>query len=297
MLAAPAGKIREESFIQAEEALEAPLAAVPEFVKEESIAKADLNLEGSIASTDRIVIKNANISIVVSDPVKTMETIMSMAEDIGGFVVNSNVYKTTISSGIEVPVANVTVRVPAEQLNQALDSIKSLVEDETLDILSEDISGQDVTSEVTDLESRLRNLQEAERQLLEIMDDAQETEDVMSVFHELTYIREQIEVLQGQIKYYQESARLSAVSVYIQAKEAVTPLTIGGWQPSIEVQKALQALINGLKYLANFLIWLVIFLAPFTVIIGLPIYFIVKAIRKWHKKPRGKEEMKPKMKK
>jgi hypothetical protein len=297
MLAAPAGRAREKSFILAEEALEAPLAAAPEFMEEESISKVDLSLEGSTTSTERIVIKNANISIVVSDPVKAVGTIMNMAEDMGGFVVNSNVYKTTTSSGIEVPIANVTVRVPAEKLNQALDSIKSLVEDETLDILSEDISGQDVTSEVTDLESRLHNLQEAEQQLLEIMDDAEETEDVMSVFHELTYIREQIEVLQGQIKYYRESARLSAVSVYIQAKEAVTSLTIGGWQPSVEVQKALQALINGLKYLANFLIWLVIFLAPFAAIIGLPIYFFLKVIRKRHKKSKVKEEIKPKMKK
>ena len=47
----------------------------------------------------------------------------------------------------------------------------------------------------------------------------------------LPTIREQIEVIKGQMKYYEESARLSMVSVELIANEAVQPLTIGGWQP------------------------------------------------------------------
>jgi hypothetical protein len=149
-----------------------------------------------------------------------------------------------------------------------------------LDILNESVSGQDVTSEVTDLESRLRNLQAAETQLLDIMENADTTEDVINIFRELTSIREEIEVLQGQIKYYRESASLSAISVYIQAKEALEPITIAGWQPGLEAQKALQALVEGGKALVNILIWLAIFVLPLAAVIGLPIYFIVKAARK-----------------
>ena len=48
---------------------------------------------------ERIVIKNANLSISVSDPSKSMVTISKMAEDMGGFVVSANVYKETLSSG------------------------------------------------------------------------------------------------------------------------------------------------------------------------------------------------------
>lgn len=251
-------------------------------------AKTEMSLTDS--DPERIVIKNANLSIVVKDPNHAIDEIVDLAEESGGFVVSSNIYKTTTSSGVEVPVANITIRVPAEKLEDTLESIKDLVDNPDLDILNEEVSGQDVTSEVTDLESRLRNLQKAEQQLLEIMDAATETEDVMSVFRELTYIREQIEVLEGQIKYYRESARLSAISVYIQAQEAIAPITVGGWRPAAEIQKALQALIDGLKYLANFAIWLIIFLAPFILIIGLPIYLIVKAIKKRKKKPNTEKK-------
>jgi hypothetical protein len=238
---------------------------------------------------ERVVIKNADLSLVVLDPVAALETISQMADEKGGFVVSSNVYKVTSASGEELPAATVTIRVPAEQLEETLVEIKALVEDADVDILSESISGQDVTSEVTDLESRLRNLQQAEEQLLEIMDNATDTEDVMAVFQELTAIREDIEVLQGQLQYYQESAKLSAIYINLQAKEAVAPITIGGWRPSLTLQRAAQALVDGLKFLANALIWIVIFVAPIALVIGVPVYFIVKASKK-HRLSKKKVE-------
>jgi hypothetical protein len=238
---------------------------------------------------ERVVIKNADLSLVVADPVTALETISQMANEKGGFVVNSYVYKVTSASGEELPAATVTIRVPAEMLDETLAEIKALVEDADVDILSESVSGQDVTSEVTDLESRLRNLQQAEAQLLEIMNNATDTEDVIAVFQELTSIREDIEVLQGQLQYYQESAKLSAISITLQAKEAVAPITIGGWRPSLTLQRAAQALVNGLKFLANALIWIVIFVAPIALVIGLPVYFIVKASKKRRLKKKAEK--------
>ena len=255
------------------------------------VSNAKMDMTISDTNSERIVIKNANLSIVVVDPIEAVDSIGSMAENLGGFVVFSNTYKTTTASGIEVPVANITIRVPAQDLETALAEIRDLVENPDTDILKEEISGQDVTAEVTDLESRLRNLKQTEQKLLEILDKAEETEDVLSVFRELTNIREQIEVLEGQIKYYRESARLSAISVNIQAQEAVAPITIGGWQPAAEAQKALQALIDGVKYLVDFLIWLVILIIPLLLIIGAPIYLIAKFIQRRKKK---KTEEKPK---
>jgi hypothetical protein len=256
---------------------------------EESAPISDYSTSGS--SVERIVIKNGNLSIVVPDPAVSLDAISKIASGMGGYVVASNIYKTTTNSGLEVPAANITIRVPAEQMDVALKQIKAMVEDPAVDILSEDLSGQDVTNEVTDLESRLRNLQSAETQLLEIMDNATKTEDVLSVFQELTTVRGEIEVIQGQIKYYRESASLSAISVYLQAKAALEPITVAGWQPGVQVQKALQALVNGGKYLVNLLIWLILFVLPLLAIIFLPIYLIIKAIRK-RKQAKKTEEPK-----
>jgi hypothetical protein len=252
---------------------------------EYSLADQSLSNESAV---NRIVIKNANLTIVVEDPGLAMQEISSMAERLGGFVVTSNLYKVTKEGGIEVPEVSLTIRVPAETLDQTLNDIKALVSDPDEDVLSENISGQDVTREYTDLESRLRNLENTESQLMEIMDQAKTTEDVMSVFNQLSSVREQIEVIKGQMQYYQESARLSAISINILASEGIQPLTIGKWQPAGIAMDALQALIKALKSLVNALIWIVLFLLPILLLISIPLWLLFRGIRKLLRRKKGK---------
>jgi hypothetical protein len=232
-------------------------------------------------AADRIVIKNANLSIVVADPGETMESISLMADEMGGFVVNANLYQSRLESGVEVPRASVTIRIPAERLNEALDRIRSQSD---RDPLTERVDSQDVTREYIDLQSRLRNLQNTEAQLTEIMDDAIRTEDVLSVYNRLVEIREQIEVTQGQIQYFEQSAALSAIAIELIANEAVIPLTIGGWQPVGVAKNAVQALIDTLKFVATAAIWVVIYILPVLLVLYLvfvlPFSLIWKAWRR-----------------
>ncbi|RLD00458.1 MAG: hypothetical protein DRI46_07395 [Chloroflexi bacterium] len=224
----------------------------------------------------RMVIKNASLSIVVEEPAATMGLISSLAESLGGYVVSSNLYRVQMDSGLEIPQASITIRVPAEKLDQVLDEIKSGAGQ----VLSENVTGQDVTQEYTDLESRLRNLERAEEQLVEILEGSYETEDVLSVYNRLVDIREQIEVIKGQMQYYEQSAALSSISVNIQANEAVQPLRIGNWQPVGVAKKAIQALINTLKFLANALIWIGLYILPVALILFFPARWIWKGLKK-----------------
>ncbi|HQO96973.1 MAG TPA: DUF4349 domain-containing protein [Anaerolineaceae bacterium] len=234
---------------------------------------------GTLPEAKRMVIQNADVSIVVNDPAAAMDAIITMTTGMGGFVVTSNLYKTTTADGIEVPVANLTVRVPAEQLKGALESIKGLTTNPAEDVLSENISGQDVTKDYTDLASRLGNLENAADQLREILASATKTEDVLAVYRELTSVTEQIEVIKGQMQYYEEAAAMSAISIQIQAKEAVKPLTVAGWKPVGTARDALQTLLDFWRGFVNFIIWFVIFILPVLLTIGLPIFGIVMLIR------------------
>lgn len=242
------------------------------------------NYSGS-PSVDRLVIRNATLTIIVADPIKSMDGIGQMADGMGGFVVTSNSYKVTIENGGQAPEATITVRVPAAKLNDALAQIKQQVKNASTDVLSENVSGQDVTKEYTDLNSQLTNLQDAEAQLREIMASATKTEDVLNVFNQLTQIRGQIEVIQGQIKYYQDSAEMSAINVTIKALASVAPLTIGRWQPVGVARDALQTTLSGFKFLANAVIWLILFALPIGLVIFIPLR-LLWALLKRLRKPR-----------
>jgi hypothetical protein len=242
-------------------------------------------------TVERIVIKNGSLTIVVPDPSKSMENISAMAEEMGGFVVSANLYKQTIGNGVEVPRASITIRVPAERMDEAMRRIKS---ESKQDALNETINSQDVTSEYTDLQSRLKNLEAAETELTEIMKDARRTEDVLAVYNQLVQIREQIEVIKGQIQYYEQSAALSAISTELIADAAVQPLQIGGWQPQGVVKEAVEALVRTMQGVVNAAIWIVIYVLP--VLLVLFIVFILPPallIRAWLRRRASKKSAPP----
>jgi len=252
----------------------------------ESYTEADkaLSSTGSAGTVERIILKNADLSIVVPDPATSMDRIVAMTERMGGFVVNSNLYKTMTDTGLEVPYAYLTIRVPAKQLTVALDEIKGQVENPDSDVLSESISGQDVTAEYTDLQSRLTNLELSEKKLQEFLDETKKAEDWLVAFNRLTEIRGQIEVLKGQIKYYDESASFSAISINLQAQAAVKPITVGKWEPKGVALEAIQRLIKTMRRIYEGLLRFILFTLPvlltYIILIGGPIWFFVWLIRR-----------------
>ena len=227
-------------------------------------ATQSLAFDNTERSERRLVIKNADLTIVVKDPITKMDAIASMAESMGGFVVSTTTGESYLSDGTtKVPEGSIMVRIPAEKLNDALKEIKA----DAVDVQNETQSGQDVTKEYTDLESQLKNLNATEKKLTEIMEKAEATDDVLAVFNQLTQIRGQIEVIKGQMQYYEQSVALSAVSVRLIADKAIQPIEIAGWQPQGEARDAVQALVNFFQNFATFLIWLVIFFIPIAAII------------------------------
>lgn len=246
---------------------------------------------GSQAAVDRMVIYNADLRIAVEAPEDVMQSVITMAENAGGYVVSSNLSKTTTTTG-SLPRARVMVRVPAGQLDSIMASIKELTPNPKDDVLYENVDGQDVTAEYTDLRSRLRNLEAAEEALVEMMDDAQDPEDVLNIFNELTRYRGEIEVVKGRMQYLEESAALSAISIEIIAKESLQPIEIAGWQPKGTVRRAVEALIETAQTIADGAIWFGIYCLPFLIPLSVGVYFLVRIIRKRRKtKKAGKTEV------
>jgi len=170
-----------------------------------------------------------------------------------------------------------------------MESIKGLTPNPSEDVISENVSGQDVTAEYTDLQSRLRNLEAAEEALVKLMDEAKDPQDVLDIFGELTYYRGEIEIVKGRMKYLEESAALSAISVEIVAKQSLQPITIAGWEPKGTIKSAVEALINTGQFLADAAIWFGIFCLPFLIPLSIGVYFLVKVIRKRRAKKKAQK--------
>jgi len=241
---------------------------------------------------ERIVVQNAELTVVVPDVEERMREIEAMTKEMGGFVVSSNLYQSYTNDFIQVPEVTIVIRVPAERLTEALDLIKK----DAIEVRNQNRTGTDVTAEYVDLQSRLKNLEAAEAQLQEILDSAEKTEDVINVFNQLVYYREQIELVKGQIQYYDEAAALSSVNVHLIPEEIVQPIEVAGWKPEGVARDAIQDLINFLQGFANFLIRFGLYTLPTLIMIGIPLYLVflgARAIFRRVRVSRPKKELVP----
>jgi hypothetical protein len=235
---------------------------------------------------ERLVIQNADLAIVVKDPKARMQEISDLAKEFGGFVVSSNLSQSFTALGKEVPEASIVIRVPSERLDEALARIK----EGAVDIDYENRSGQDVTNIYVDLQSQLKAKEAAEEKLLEIMDQATRAEDVLAIYLQVQTVQTEIEVLKGQIKYYEESAALSAISVRLIAEEGTQPIEVGPWKPEGAAKDAIQDLIFFFQNFVDFLIRFVLYNLPALILIGIPLYLVFLGGRALFRRSRKSNE-------
>lgn len=227
------------------------------------------------AAQDRIVIQTVDMALVVKDPQAKMLEIGALAQRLGGFVVSSNLSQVSYGDNQKVPEGSITIRVPAAGLDNALTEIKTGV----VEVQSENRSGQDVTDKYVDLKSQLKAKQAAADQLYLILQKTEKADDTLAVFNQLTQVQSEIEVLKGQINYYDQAASLSAISIRLIAEATIKPLVIAGWQPQGVARDAAQALINFVQDFINFLIWLVIFILPVAAVVILLLALLWRLLR------------------
>jgi hypothetical protein len=250
-------------------------AAVPAMAS--TAAPAATSVASVSGPTDRIVLLNASLDLVVKDPSDAAAKIADMAFAKGGWVVNSNISQSLYGNqGEKYYSGEISIRVPADSVDK-LKATLSEIEALAVEVKSRQLSGQDVTAEYTDAQSRLRNLRASQERLLTIMQNATDTNAIVAVEAQLREVEGEIEVLQGQINYYQTASQYSLITITLEPFIPSQPIQIGGWHPEGVAKQAVQNLIRGFQWLVDFLIQLGICGIPALLVLALlasPFYFV-----------------------
>ncbi|MBA7471362.1 MAG: DUF4349 domain-containing protein [Dehalococcoidia bacterium] len=157
--------------------------------------------------TDRMIIRTANMQLVVDDVRDTIDKITELAQGREGYVVNSSSWKEG-----ERIVGQITIRVPSADFDYAISILRSLA----VEVNSETTSSQDVTEEYVDLEATLRNLEATEAQLLKLMEKAEKVEDILGVQRELSRVQQDIERTKGRMQYLERTSAMSLIQVSLE---------------------------------------------------------------------------------
>ena len=234
----------------------------------------DTTSSQGLPSTDRIIVRNVDMTLVVNKPSQSLQDVSRMASELGGYVVSSWVSAEQEAT----PSAFVSIRVPADRLEAALVRLRALA----VRVPREQSNSQDVTEEHVDLQARLKSLEATEAQLLKLMGRAEKVDEVLTVQRELTNVQGQIESLKGRIQYLERTSAMALVSVSLVAQASEAPLVTPGWSALEVLKDAVRGLTGVAQGVANGAIWVAIF----TPLWLPPVVVAAWLARRWLRRPR-----------
>ena len=146
----------------------------------------------------RLVIYSGSVRVQVTEPAKAGDDVRALAETMGGYVQMST-------------STQVVVRVPAPKF---FDFIRALGK-KVGDVFDKRIRSDDITEQYLDLKLRLKAQLSVFHRLEELLKRAQNVREAMLVQKELARLVEQIERLKGRIRFLEQSAALSTITVFL----------------------------------------------------------------------------------
>ena len=280
----------------ADESLFAPDAAIPQsgVSAEGADAKSDTAVYNTGSAVDaavyqRMVIKNAEIRLLVKDSDIAIDSVTQLVGDVQGYIVSSQVWYADYG-GTNYKYATITIGIPADQFETVLRRLRSL----SIRVLNETASGEDVTDQYVDLQAQLVNLEATRDRIKSFLDQAKTVDEALKINAQLSEIEAQIEQVKGQMNYLAGRSSFSTVNIQIEPdlppatptpsptpRPTATPVP---WKPGETLQQSTKTLTVAYQGIVDFLIWFFVVLVPILAPPVLIVWFVVRLLRR---KPKG----------
>ncbi|WP_186668266.1 DUF4349 domain-containing protein [Sporosarcina sp. BP05] len=232
--------------------------------------------QSEVIQTNRKIIYRAELQLNVKNLEKTQLSIEEKVGEYGGYIVESNVHRESEES----VSARLTVRIPEKHFQTFLMD----AEGEAAEVLTRNVTGEDVTEQYIDLESRVKSKRTVEERLLVFMGKAEKTEDLLKISSDLSKVQEEIELIVGKIKYLENQTSFSTIEIAMYENRVIVPGVDGKKLDTWEkTKKQLATSTNFIFAGGSGLIVLFFGNLPvllLLLLVGVGIYFIVKRTRK-----------------
>lgn len=210
------------------------------------------------------LVKHATLRLEIEDASAALSEISNLLAQYQGDLLQLS---DQDSEGAEIHQVNLQMRVPQNNLEAALAALRKLGTVET-----QSISAEDVSTQLVDLQARVRNLRKSEESLLEIMERSGSIADVLEVSRELSTVREAIERNDAQLKNLQNRVAYSTISLTLISPQPVTPPTSPVSETLSDTWQTASAAMKGLSVaLLQLLLWLLAF-SPYLGILVLSLW-------------------------
>lgn len=184
----------------------------------------EVQTEAAQQSSGRKFVTTMNISAETESFDQLMQQVSAQVTQLGGYIENSQVDKQVVTDADgntlsrNYRTASLTVRIPSEKLDQFVKQVSA-----SANVTSQSKNVQDVTLTYVDLESHKKALQTEEDRLLQLMEKATTTTDMVAIEDKLADVRYQLDSMESQLKTYDNQIDYSTIYLNLQEVKRTTP--------------------------------------------------------------------------
>ena len=253
-------------------------------LEDSTVVAADESLSSGNTSTQTALPANQKLirTVTLDAETENMDALLTDVESrvaqLGGYIENRNVYNGK-NSRRDSRWANLTIRVPADKLDQFVSQVSGIS-----NVVSHSENTKDVTLSYVATESRITALQTEEARLLELLAVAKDLKDLLILEEKLTDVRTELERHKSQLKVYDN--QVNYATVHLSVEEVVKYTVVEEEEPEPTFwERVWNGFVSGLKNTWKICKGLVILVAsaiPYLILPGCVVatILVTKAIRR-----------------
>ena len=233
------------------------------------------------ASAGHMIIKNADVKLLVADTDVAIDRTTQLIGDLGGYIISSRVWVQPYFE-FNLKYATLTIGLPVDQFERALTRLRALA----IKVQDETASGEDVTNQFVDLQSQLTNLESTRERIKSFLEDAKTVDEALRINQQLSDIEGQIEQIKGQMNYLQDRSAYSTITVNFEPQQpeiVTTPTptpTPNVWNPGRTFDHATKTVTSAYQHIVEFLIWFFVVIVPILVPPFLIVWVVWKLLKR-----------------
>ena len=196
------------------------MEAMEEAVTEEAGTSVDNHQQDKV-QTERKLIRTVDLNLETENYDSLMEGLEQQIKSLGGYIEYKDAYHGNYNSkknGYRNRHANITARIPANKLDEFTGKIAEIG-----NITYESESVEDVTLQYVDLSSHKKMLVAEQTRLMELLENADSMEDIITIESRLSEVRYQIESMESQLRTFDNQVDYSTVHINVEEVEHYTP--------------------------------------------------------------------------
>jgi hypothetical protein len=167
------------------------------------------------ASANRKLIRNATVQLEIVSFDDAVQKITAFANEEHGYVATTNSEKQANGK----LRGEVVVKILPENLDRLLQKLRGLGE-----LKNQTLGTEDVTKAYFDTDARLKNAHVMEQRLIDMLNTKTgKVSDLLQVEKELGRVREEIEKMQGDLKYWDSQVQFATVTISLAEKDIEEP--------------------------------------------------------------------------